>query len=72
MLIALAEHLEKQLGTDRRKGHIAQLIDNQQRQDGLTGLVHFCAAFKTQRTAGSVVHFASAIYIHFSHLLPSH
>ena len=22
----------------------------------------FCAAFKTQRTAGSVVHFASAVY----------
>src|SRR6202011_3214763 len=29
---------------------------------GLTGPVHFCAAFKTQRKAGSVVHFASAIY----------
>src|SRR6201988_2662493 len=26
------------------------------------GLVHFCPAFTAQRTAGSVVHFASAIY----------
>ena len=28
--IALTEHLEEQLGADRRKRHIAQLVDDQQ------------------------------------------
>src|ERR1700745_2880203 len=31
-------------------------------QDGLQGLVHFSAAFRAQRKAASVVHFASAIH----------
>jgi hypothetical protein len=30
---------------------------------GLAGPVHFCAAVKAARNAGSVVHFAAAVYI---------
>jgi hypothetical protein len=38
---------------------------------GLQGPVHFCAAFKAQRQAGSVVHFASAIYNFMVRRLPA-
>jgi hypothetical protein len=43
-------------------GAIPYKIYDQRHRDGLAGPVHFCAAFKVQRQAGSVVHFASAIY----------
>jgi hypothetical protein len=62
-------------GRRRQTCHLGKsfqpLNANRRHRGGLAGPVHFCAAFIAQRTAGSVVHFASAIYITMTRLNPA-